>query len=242
MPGILWSRVYLIEDESLALVDAGLPWSTGPILRYIKSIGRSPNELRWILMTHSHPDHAGGATAIVKRTGASIIAHADDTKTHADQQVSLSYMGAFTSLKLPLPFLQRAPVSSFAEHDQVLPLLGGIRVLHTPGHTRGSVCYLVEREGLLFSGDSLFSNGTGVSRSVPFPGTDTHVYRQSLAMLATLQFEALCGGHGRPLVGGASDKVRALLQSKPDPPSWREFLGSVPRRLLRARSLSGEDA
>ena len=60
MPGVLWSRVYLIEGDSMALVAAGLPWHTGAILDYIRSIGRRPEDLALILMTHSHPDHAGG--------------------------------------------------------------------------------------------------------------------------------------------------------------------------------------
>ena len=163
VPGIRWSRIYLIEDDRLALVDSGFPWDARRVLDYIVSIGRRPDDLDSILMTHSHPDHTSGALAISRRTGAEIVAHAHDTKTHSDQQVSLSYMGVFTSLRVPVPFLQRTNVSHTVADGQVLPLLGGTRVIHTPGHTPGSVCYLLESKSVLFSGDTAFSDGTRVT-------------------------------------------------------------------------------
>ena len=131
--------MYLIEGETLALVDAGLPWNVRRVLKYVASIGRRPEELQSILVTHSHPDHTGAALTISRRTGAEIVAHAGDTKTHSDSQASLSYMGAFTSLRLPLPFLQRTIVGQTVTDGQVLPILEGVTVIHTPGHTPGSV-------------------------------------------------------------------------------------------------------
>ena len=171
VPGVRWSRVYLVEGDSLTLVDAGLPWSVGRVLGYIEAIGRNVEDLSSILMTHSHPDHASGALAISRRTGAEIFAHGDDTRTHSDRVITLSYMRVFTSLKVPLPFLQRTPVSHLVVSDQVLPLLGGTRVIHTPGHTAGSVCYLLESRGVIFTGDTAFSDGERVSRSVALPRT-----------------------------------------------------------------------
>ena len=241
VPGVSWSRAYLVEGDTLALVDTGLPWHARKILDYVRSIGRKPEELSLILITHSHPDHTSGALAIKRRTGAEIVAHAGDTKTHPDQEVSLSYMGVFTSLKLPLPFLQRTLVDSLVTDGQVIPSFGGIRVLHTPGHTGGSVCYLLESKNLLFAGDTLFSDGARLSRSVPFPGYDAEHYRESLNRLAALQFDALCGGHGVPLVDHASDRLRELLAAKPDPPSWGGFIKSLPRRLYRSGRISGAD-
>ena len=241
VPGGRWSRMYLIEGETLTLVDSGLPWSHRSVLRYIQSLGRRPEELDTILTTHSHPDHTSGALSISKRTGARIVAHSADTRTHRNGEVSLSYMKVFTSLPLPLPFLQRAPVGALVEDGDLLPEHGGIRVIHSPGHTRGSVCYLLEDRGVLFSGDTLFSDGQRLSRSVPFPGYDGRRYRQTLARLSEIEFATVCGGHGAPLVGGASAKLRKLLREHPEPPSWGRFLTSLPRRLYRAERLTGED-
>ena len=241
VPGVRWSRVYLIEDETLALVDSGLPWNVGGVLKYIRAIGRNPDDLRLVLMTHSHPDHTAGALGLRRRTGAEIVAHAGDTRWHADQEVSLSYMRVFTSLKAPIPFLQRTPVARLVEDGEVLPALGGVRVIHTPGHTSGSVCYLLEDRSLLFSGDTAFSNGRRLSRSLPFFGSDMQDYRRSLDRLAALEFDTLCGGHGEPLVGGASDRLRELLATRPSPPTWPQFLARIPSRMVRIRGFSGED-
>ena len=240
IPDTRWSRVYLIEDERLTLVDAGLPWGVKKIVDYIRSIGRHEEEVDTVLMTHSHPDHSGGAPPIRRLTGAGVLAHAQDTKSDDRKGDSLSYMGIFGSTGLPLPFLQRTPVEQIVEDGEILPIQGGVRVIHTPGHTPGSVCYFLEDGGVLFSGDTLFSNGNAVSRSIPFPGYNRDDYMRSLERLAGLEFDVLCGGHGRALNGGASDRFRDLLVARPEPPTWGDMLKSLPRRILGGKSLKGE--
>lgn len=242
VPGTRISRIYLVEDDELTLVDSGMPWSAGSVFKYIQSIGREPRELRRILMTHSHPDHTGGAPGIMRRSSAKVVAHHQDAHHALHNARTLSYMGIFASLDVPIPFLKHTPVDHLTDENEIIPIAGGIRVLHTPGHTPGSVCYLLEREGLLFSGDTLFSNHGRVSRSMPFPGSDTERYRQSLERLATMDFDILCGGHGSPLVGGASKVLRELMEKKPQLPTWREFFFKrLPSRLLHHRGLSAEN-
>ena len=238
VPGIPWSRIYLIEGVTLAVVDTGPPWSAGKVVRYIESIGRSPEELEHILITHSHPDHTTGALSLIGRTGARLIAHRGDTTTVSSHKVHLSYVGLLSRLRAPLPLLRGTPVSQVAEDGNSLPILEGVKVIHTPGHTPGSVCYLLEDKGVLFSGDTLFSDGHGISRSVPYPRSNRDDYKRSVARLATLEFDTLCGGHGVPLVGDASDKLRSLLAADPEPPTWGKFIVDVPRRLYHAIGLT----
>ncbi len=243
VPGTHISRVYLIEGDDLTLIDTGLPWSASRVLGYIRRLGRQASELRCILMTHGHPDHTGGVHGILKRSGARVIAHRADTREHRRHHAQvLTHPGTFTQIDTYLPFLTRTPVSLLPEEDEILPIAGGIRVLHTPGHTPGSVCYFLERDGLLFSGDTIFSDHGRVSRSMPFPGSDAESYQQSLERLAALDFDILCGGHGSPLVGGASREFRSLMNRKPQLPTWGEFFfRRVPSRLLHHRGLSAED-
>lgn len=234
-----WSRVYLIEGDGLVLVDSGFPWSPRRVLDYIRSIGRSPKDLTHILMTHSHPDHMSGAFHLAQATGAAVVAHKGDAKLHADGHASLSYMGIFGAVKAPIPFFQRTPVDIFVEDGQRLPLPIAVEAIHTPGHTPGSTSYLLKNEGVLFTGDTLFSDGKQLSRSLPMPGTDRRRYRASVERLAGLDFDVLCGGHGAPLVGGASNAVRQLMERSPDPPTWGGFLGDLPRRVLNGGTLRG---
>ena len=240
VPGIKWSRAYLlVENDQLALIDAGPPMSgsASRVFAYIESIGRRPEELSLLLMTHGHPDHVGGARAIVKRTRALVLTHRSDTH---GKRGGRRYVGGSSGMLARLSLVRPAQAHVPIDHGQVTNLLGGIRVLHTPGHTPGSVCFLLEREGLLFSGDTLFSDGERVSRSVPFPGYDRHDYVASLRSLAEMDFAILCGGHGAPLMRGAARRLRELLDVRPDPPTWGGFFASVPRRMRWRRPFTGE--
>lgn len=232
--------MYLIEDDGLVLVDSGFPWSPRHILDYVCSIGRKPEDVTHILTTHSHPDHTSGASRLACATGAAVVAHQDDTKLHPNGTASLNYLGIFGAVKTPIPFFQHTPVNLLVQDGQRLPLPVAIEAIHTPGHTPGSTSYLLKDKGVLFTGDTLFSDGKRLSRSLPMPGTDRRHYRTSVERLASLDFDVLCGGHGAPLVGGASNAVRRLVECSPDPPTWGGFLRTLPRRLVSDGTLRGE--
>ena len=132
--GVRTNAYLLVDGDTLALIDTGLPGSLNPIDRYVKSIGKRLEQLRYVLLTHGHPDHAGGAPALRERTGALVLAHPADVRSNGDQQ-SVSYLGVFGALPLRLPFLRRVPADGVLSDGELLPLLGGLRVVHTPGHT-----------------------------------------------------------------------------------------------------------
>ena len=240
IPSARWSRVYLIVGETLTLVDSGLPWHPGGILNYIRSIGRRPDELKHILVTHSHPDHVGGTLPLVKKTGAAILTHRSDTRRDHGNSLRLGYTGFLGPVPVPIPLLGRTGVSQLIEDGDILPLHGGVRVIHTPGHTRGSVCFLLEEGKILFSGDTIFSDGNRISRSVPFPGYERDSYVRSLKRLSEFEFEGVFGGHGSPMLEGGSYALGRLLESYPEPPTWGDFFDSVPKRLKRSFPMTGE--
>ena len=159
VPGVRWSRAYLIEDETLTLVDTGPPWSARAIVEYVRSIGRRPEELKRVLITHSHFDHTASARSLIGGSQATVLTHQGDTRALGSDEVHLSYVGLLPRLRAPLPLLRGTPVRQTVADGQLLPVRGGVRVMHKPGHTSGSVCYLLEDEKVLFSGDTLFSDG-----------------------------------------------------------------------------------
>ena len=240
IPGAKWSRVYLIVDETLTLVDSGLPWHPRGILNYIRAIGRRPDELKHILVTHSHPDHVGGTLSLVRKTRAAIVAHRSDTRPDRHNDLHLGYTTRLGPIPVPIPLFARTSVDVLAEDGDTLPLHGGIRVIHTPGHTRGSVCFLLEESKILFTGDTIFSDGNHISRSVPFPGYDRDDYIRSLKRLSEFEFEGVFGGHGSPMLQGGSYVLGQLLESHSEPPTWGDFFGSLPRRLKRSFPMTGE--
>lgn len=240
IPSARWAKVYLIVGETLTLVDSGLPWRPARVLKYIRSIGRREDELRHILITHSHPDHTGMTSALAKATGASVVVHRSDTVRLDRNRLALGYDGLLGRVTSPLPVFSRVGVDALVEDGDILSIHGGIRVIHTPGHTRGSVCFLLEEDKILFTGDTIFSDGNQISRSVPFPGYDRDSYVRSLKRLSEFEFEGVFGGHGRPMLKGGSHVLSQLLESRPEPPTWGDFFGSIPRRLKRSFPMTGE--
>lgn len=221
--GLRAGNVYLLVDDVLALVDAGLPGNLEGIARYVASLGRSLEELRYILMTHSHPDHTGGAPALRERTGAQIMAHPWDVRSSKLGE-SVTYLGIFGASPLSLPFLRRVPADGLLHDGDVLPVLGGLRVHHAPGHTSGSVCFELVRLGVLFSGDMVLEHQGVLEKNHAFPGSELEAYQASLERLASLEYETLCPGHGQPVQANASQQVRNLVQ-KPGSYgfTWRLF-------------------
>lgn len=221
--GLRAGNVYLLADDVLALVDGGLPGNLGGIARYVVSLGRSLEEIRYILITHSHPDHTGGAPSLREHTGAQILAHPWDVR-HSKDGESVAYLGMFGASSLSLPFLRRVPADGLLHDGDMLPLLGGLRVHHTPGHTPGSVCFELVRLGVLFSGDLVVARNGVVGKNHAFPGSDLAAYQASLERMALLEYETLCPGHGQPVQVNATQKVRNLVQDPgPYGLSWRLF-------------------
>ena len=141
--------------------------------------------LKLIVSTHGHWDHIGDNAAVSAHTGARIAIHPLD----ADRLTDPKPMWA------PFEIPPSVPAVELAEGGEIR--FGSIRleVLHTPGHTAGSVCLLGRDEGLLLSGDTLFAGSFG---RVDLPGGDPAAMAESLARLAGFADGlAVLPGHGR---------------------------------------------
>ncbi|MCH7606906.1 MAG: MBL fold metallo-hydrolase [Chloroflexi bacterium] len=231
VPGLRWSNAFLlVEDHRLTLIDAGLPGNGRHILRYIHHLGRDPSDLHQIVLTHSHPDHTGPIKQLSQLTGATIAVHAGDTRKQPDTgERRLHYPGQPPALGWNVPFLRRIPAHETLEDGQVLPVFGGLHVLHTPGHTPGSVCLHLPDQGVLFTGDMLLANGHRFRRPVYFPGTNLQDYRDSVQRLSQVSFETACVGHGSPLLEGGTERLQEML----DHYSWMSPRWSELKRWAR---------
>ncbi len=145
-----------------------------------------------IFCTHSHWDHIADAARWKKETGASLWVHPLDA-------ANLEYPGR-DGIPCPLSF---AGVSAgqFFEDQQEIPLFGtSVRILHTPGHSPGGVCFYFPEKDLLFSGDTMFAGGCG---KTSFPGSDPDAMHRSLSILHELPEETIVyPGHGPTTVLG----------------------------------------
>jgi glyoxylase-like metal-dependent hydrolase (beta-lactamase superfamily II) len=140
--------------------------------------------LKLIVSTHGHWDHVGDNAAVAQHTGAQIAVHPLDAHRLITPQ----------PLFAPFPIVPSVPAVELAEGGVVRFGEIRLRVLHTPGHTEGSVCLLDDDHGLLFSGDTLFPGGWG---RVDFPGGDPEAMVSSLARLCGLEDRLrVLPGHG----------------------------------------------
>jgi hydroxyacylglutathione hydrolase len=164
--GPMMNFIYLIgcrETKEAAVVDPA--WDTPAILRLAEESGL---EIKHILMTHAHPDHMNGLEQLLKDTNAVIYLHRDE----------VAYMQECgNATGIPVKFMQQRSENFRIVEDGDTGRIGNLSVqfLHTPGHTPGSQCFLVE--GCLFSGDTLFVDACG---RVDMPGGDAEKMWHSL--------------------------------------------------------------
>jgi len=195
----IFTGVYAILGEGVVLIDAGLPNSPeATIFPYLRSIGRDPSDISLVVITHGHDDHCGGAAAIVKASGARIAAHADDAAYVSDPaKLWLDLHRRFPRYH-PRPTAERSvgPKVDLLLEDGMRIDLGPFEaeVVHTPGHTDGSIC-IYDREGkMLFTGDSVQGRGTTV-QSGPLVYGSIGSYVSSMMKLKALDPETMLLDH-----------------------------------------------
>ncbi len=195
-------------DGTVTLVDAGLAlgFAHRKLRRGLLAIGAAPADVRRIVVTHAHVDHAGGLAKIVEHTGAGVWAHEREAIYLRDGKVPRSGPG-------PSGSFGTVTVAEEFQHGTVLPAAGGLRVVHTPGHTPGHVSLLHEPSGVLITGDALF-NVRGIRYSPGWMCTDPALNRRSADGLGDLDFEVAAFTHGPEIRQGAREAVRAFLRGR----------------------------
>jgi glyoxylase-like metal-dependent hydrolase (beta-lactamase superfamily II) len=181
------SNSYLLLCMKPVLIDVG----TGANLKATEKRLRAHldgKKLPTLVLTHMHFDHTGGAAAIQEITGAQAFAHPPDSKALADGDGRLTCSGWLGEKQRPLRISELKDGAVLDCGDAKL------EVLHTPGHSAGSICLLDRETGDLFSGDTVFANG-GVGRW-DLPTGDHDALIDSLARLLKLKIRGLYPGHG----------------------------------------------
>ena len=180
------TNTYLVGIDEVAVIDPG-PDDEGHIEAIV---GASMRErVRWVLLTHTHPDHSPGARRLADVTGAEILAFAP-AKKDADPNVT--------------------PDRTIGDGDTIEGTEWGLEVIHTPGHAPNHLCYLLEEERALFSGDHILGGTTTVVN-------DLAAYMASLERLKKKRVTRICPGHGDVI-----DDPKAVIQYYIDHRNERE--------------------
>jgi glyoxylase-like metal-dependent hydrolase (beta-lactamase superfamily II) len=199
--GTLQANCYIVETEKAAvIIDPG--YLERQISQYI---AENPNKIKFILLTHRHFDHLNAANAVKKMTGARIVIHELDEGGLYSDLLSLGSMAG--------GFYGKADPDSHAdiyvdEGDTVTAADMVFKVLYTPGHSEGGVCYLCD--DLLFSGDTLFKGSIG---RTDFPSSNNAEMRASLDRLCTLPDDTVVyPGHGPATTIGQEKQTNMFLR------------------------------
>lgn len=210
---------YLFEeaDGSLTLVDTGIK-GRGPkrIVEGLAALGKRPDQVRRILLTHAHFDHGGGAAGTVERTGASLSLHEIEAP-YLQRGRAPSYAGGNPLWRLlaarPMKIQVVDAASTFRDGD-VLDVAGTMRVLHTPGHTPGHCSFLHEPTGILITGDSIFNWRDRMSWPYAMFCTDPNLAKDTADRLGEAEYEIVAFTHGPEIRHNARESVREFLRRK----------------------------
>jgi glyoxylase-like metal-dependent hydrolase (beta-lactamase superfamily II) len=215
--GSFGSNIYIITENGLTLVDGGFPMDLPVIHLGLRALGAAPRDIDLVIATHYHGDHTGTMAGMRRRYGTHIAIHWEDGAYACGQrpqettEVALVKLLFYTAF-WPLFRYRHFEPDRFLEQGDVIDLLGGLEVLHTPGHSPGSICLYGGRCGILFSGD-LVRNEKGVLEGPPPHFTpDEAAACASLQRLAALRFDTLLPGHGEVIPEGAGDRLRAYMK------------------------------
>lgn len=207
------------DDGTLTLVDAGMRGAQRTILGALAQLGRQPGDVTHLLLSHAHNDHTGGARKVVEATGAAVHTHEREAVYVREGRmpaVDSSTRGGRLLARLPgrATGFAAVGVDGTFEDGDVLPVAGGIHVVHTPGHTPGHSSFLHPRSGMLVTGDAIF-NVRGLRYSLASSCTDVRLSRASAQRLGELDFEVAGFTHGAHVSAGARAAVRAFLAGRP---------------------------
>jgi glyoxylase-like metal-dependent hydrolase (beta-lactamase superfamily II) len=197
------AAVYLISvDGRAAIVDAGCGGHGARLAANIHARGIGPGQVDYLLITHCHFDHTGGAGDLRTRFNCAVVAHERDAAVLENGDSIRTAAHWYGTAMNPVA----VDLKLTGDCDQIVLGKRKVEVIHIPGHTPGSVVYLVESDGQRV----LFGQDVHGPLHDDF-ASDAKAYRQSLARMADLGADILCEGHFGIFRG--ADKVRAFIRS-----------------------------
>jgi glyoxylase-like metal-dependent hydrolase (beta-lactamase superfamily II) len=171
------TNTYLVGIDEIAVIDPGP--DDAEHLDAVAACGG--DRIRWILVTHTHNDHSPGVPGLKERTGATVMGFGERDEFRPDEAIGEGFSLEATEFNL--------------------------RAVHTPGHASNHLCYLLEQERMLFSGDHIMQGSTVV---IAPPDGDMAAYLDALRRLRTMRIRSIAPGHGH-LIEDPAAKIDEYL-------------------------------
>ncbi|MGN7356807.1 MBL fold metallo-hydrolase [Paenibacillus sp. SAF-054] len=207
-------NVYLLDAGGVyVLIDSGAGIRPEAILQEIRRDGLDPRQIETIVLTHAHSDHSGGAAALSRMTGASVVGSSATAALLRDvDEVGIGLEAARQAGIYPADYRVEAIESIREVFFEDILAIGDLtlEIIQTPGHSADSISCYIEQLGTMFCGDLLFEGGRIAMQVAP----DFSLYElaRSVEILAGYEIHALMPGHLSPLVGQDDHTLRQVLK------------------------------
>jgi len=211
-------RAFLLQaGGELTLVDTLFEDDGAGVLEAIRKLGRSPRDLKRIVLTHAHRSHLGGLAALKRETGATVLAHEWEADIvageRAAQSVGLKPTRPFRTYPFQVGIFLGRPKHEPCPIDESVAdgaTAGPLEVLHLPGHSPGHLGFHWPERGLVIAGDAI-ATWPRFEAGWPAFNLNLEQHRESVRRLAGLDAQIVGVGHGEPITKAATDRVRALV-------------------------------
>jgi len=207
----------VLDDENgNTLVDTGLPGQEGAIVSALDEAGVGVRDLRRIIFTHQDLDHVGSGAALVRQSGARVLAHAADAPYIEGElrplKVTPEMLERRPQMREVLDRLEPVDLDELLEDGRRLDLAGGTRVIFTPGHTPGHLSRYLERPKVLVAGDALTAEDGYLNGPNPSMTLGMRQAMQSIRKLADRGIEMIVCYHGGVVSEDANGQLRRVVQ------------------------------
>ncbi|MGD9533993.1 MAG: MBL fold metallo-hydrolase [Candidatus Nitrosocosmicus sp.] len=225
--GKVFPYLFVEKEDNLTLIDPGFLSQLPMLEKYLQDIGYEIKNVKQIILTHVHVDHAQAANEVKKKSGARIYSHWIEARYLAHNP---PYMGPpstqetikkLEKLGVSVELLSREygtlEVEPISVDEQVSDgdMIGSLKVIHTPGHTPGHISLYYEKDKLLLGADSIYKKvfgAEGMYISAPQVSMDPTTAIVSAQRLSRVNFEKLLMAHqDSPLLEGAREAVEKLV-------------------------------
>lgn len=193
------SNIYVVGKDTI--VDTGTGFNFVRLYDLFKRMGADFDSIKTIINTHMHFDHVGGNKFF---ENAKVLAHELDAPHMEKGNPENTCASFFGGEMKPMSVDQK-----LKEGD----LINGLKVIHTPGHTKGSICLYDEKNKILLSGDTIFADGVG---RTDLPGGSEDDLEKSLERLATMDIAKILPGHGEPIMKDGKKQLEKIYENVSD--------------------------
>ncbi len=205
----------IVRDNGVLIIDTATPGKADNLIKELESINVKLSDIKAIVITHAHPDHAGSCNALIDKSQTKLYIHKYDRDVLLGKvpppkpRNFLQKLSAFMSKH----FFKYTPPGDAIPLDEDSAIQGfeDLKIIHTPGHTPGSLSILDVEDDILFCGDAINNRSNRLTGPNKLFTVNTEQAWHSVAKLGALKFKTLCPGHGTWIAEDAQHKVQDLL-------------------------------